>query len=189
MESKQQRKRRIIISLLILLIIIVVFPLVSLKYLNDGLDYRKEQLNSLKSLGQVADFKAESQDGKYISSDEKGNVFFISHAKLACDKKINQTIREYVAKFENQVVFRHVIIGNQLNCPGWDKSYFVKSEDHVQLTRQLESLTSIDDLDKKAILVDRSNEIRQIYNLNKRADLESLVTHTTIVMPPLKKER
>ncbi len=187
MEERRKKRRRILASMITLLIIVIVLPLISLKYLKEGLDYRQDRLAELAELGKVDSYKAVSTDGKSIDHNKLGNVIVVSDEMLACDGQHGQTLREYVEKFENQDVFRHVILTSGKDCTGWKKSFIAAEENGQALGRQLSKLASMDDLNKKVILIDRENEIRQVYDLTKRADIELLVTHTTILMPPLKK--
>ena len=186
-KQKGKKKRSIIISLLILGLIIVVFPLISLKYLTDGLDYRKNQLAALDELGSLSTFKAINLDGKSINNEGKGNVVLLSHEQLACDDNENQTLNEFVEKFKNQDVFRHVILTENADCRAWEESYIADIDNNKKLFEQYKLLIPTNDYKSHAMLSDRENQIRRVYDLTKKEDIELLITHTTVLMPPLKK--
>lgn len=187
METKKNKRKRLFVSMGILLSIIVIFPLISLFYLNKGLDYRKGQLSTLDELGAVESFSAKNQEGKSINATTGGNVYFISHSSLTCNEDRNQTVKEFVDKFINQDAFRHVIVSDGKDCEGWDTSYFADDEQSKSLKKQFKSLVTNSGLSSKTILVDRENQIRRVYDLTVKEEIESLITHTTTLLPPYKK--
>lgn len=184
----KRSRKSILFSLLILLVIVVVFPLISLKYLKKGLSFRQDQLELLDQLGQVSDFNATNIDGKSMSKSlTLGRVTVFSFDRMACDPKFSKTIKEYVFKFINQDDFRHVILKDRSNCSDWGESYVAELKDNDDINSQLNNLISSSDRSSHVALVDRQGEIRRVYDLTRKEDIESLVTHTTLLMPPLKK--
>ena len=184
----RRTKKSIFISIVILLILVVIFPLISLKYLDKGLEFRRHHLSKLDTLGVVVDYSAINLDGKTVSKElALGNVVLISHEQMACDPQFSLTLKEYVGKFENQDVFKHVVLKDKARCDSWIESYIAERDENKGLFDQFNEFVGIDDRINKVILVDRQGQVRSVYDLTQRKDLESLVTHTTILMPPLKK--
>ncbi len=115
-----------------------------------------------------------------------GKVTIISHESMACQQEHSTTLREYVEKFIKQDDFRFVIIRED-DCISWDEAYMAESNTNQNLFAQMNSLISKEDLRSNVLLADRNGQLRGVYNLTERADIESLVTHTTLLLPPLKK--
>jgi hypothetical protein len=184
----KRSKKSILLSLAILLLIVVVFPLISLKYLNEGLAFRQDQLELLEDLGEIKDFKAGNIDGKTMSKDMTlGRITVISYDKQACQSEEAITLKEYVDKFINQDDFRHVILKHSSECANWGESYLADYDENMELVNQIDQLISSSNQVSHVALVDRKGQIRHIYDLTQKDDIESLVTHTTLLMPPLKK--
>ena len=157
----KRSKKAILISIGLLLILVVIFPLISLKYLNKGLDFRRDQLATLESLGQVVDFSAINLDGKTVTKDNTlGNVVVVSHEQLACDPQLALTLKEYVSKFENQDVFRHVILKDRSTCDSWLETYKADRSSNEELFKQFDSIIATDDRKNEIIIVDRQGQIR-----------------------------
>lgn len=186
----KRSKSSIFFSLIILFILIVLFPLISVKYLNKGLDFRKEHLSTLSSLGELADFNATNRDGKTLSpANYQGKVILISDELISCDITHALTLEEYVGKFDNQDVFRHVILQSDASCDSWEESYLASKSENLAVAKQFDQLVAEGNRDSDVILVDREGQIRRVYDLTKTEDIEALVTHTTILLPPLKKRK
>ena len=168
----------------------VVFPLISLKYLNKGLDFRKDHLATLEKLGVLSEFSAKNLDGKTMTKElALGKLTIISHEKLACDSEKSKTLMEFVRKFENQDVFRHVIITEKSSCRTWEQSYLTDEENSGRLADQFKSHIDPNMESKMVMLADRQGELRRAYDITKTEDIEALVTHTTLLLPPLKKRK
>lgn len=174
-------------SLLILVVILVGFPLISLNYLNKGLDYRRSQLDKLDDLGRLPEFTAENYDGKTLNLENApGKVIVFSHEKMACDTETSGTLHEYVEKFVNQDDFRHVVL-QESGCPGWEGSYIADLSSNTVLDSVFTELTGMENLGTGLILADRNGKIRSIYSMDDKNDIESVVAHTTLLLPPPKK--
>ena len=142
----------------------------------------------LQEMGEIKDFEAKNIDGKTMTKAlTLGRVSVFSHEKMACQPEYSKTLEEYIEKFINQDDFRHVIIKNVRSCNGWGESYLADQSNNMDLFFQLNKLIPTSKLSSSVVLVDRQGQIRSVYDLTKKDDVESLVTHTTLLMPPLKK--
>ena len=185
----KRNKRAILLSLVVLAIIIVVFPLVSLRYLNKGLEYRRNQLESLEDLGKAASFFASNVDGLTLTEEEViGKITIVAHEKAMCHKPNAETIEEYVEKFVDQDAFRFVVLRTENNCTSKGYVFVAESERSDGLRNQIDGLLNSDaEKMNHIILIDRKANVRKTYDVTRAKDLESLVAHTTLLLPPLKK--
>lgn len=186
MEEQKSSKAQIGRSLAILAVIVVIFPAISWYYLQKGLDFRNDQLAKLDDLGEIVSFQSKNNQGLELGNSIKGNVLVISTTEAACQSPNNVTLREYVEKFQNQDVFRHIIVGDEM-CDGWKKSFFAPAESNVAFSKNIRGMFGEQPTGSHVLLVDREGRVRKVYDLTSTADLESLVTHTTTLLPPLKK--
>ena len=185
----KRKQRNILLSLIIVAIIIVVFPLISLRYLNEGLEYRRGQLETLEELGAIVSFDAENRDGMTLNRDEAiGKITIIAHELAVCDERNGGTIAEFAEKFAAQDAFRFMVIKNKGLCALNDYVFVAASDKNADLVRQFNDAigrpsAALDHV----VLVDRKGQVRRIYDMATVEDLESLVAHTTLLLPPLKK--
>lgn len=186
MESRKRTKKQIGRSLALLAVIVVIFPAISWYYLQKGLDFRNMQLDKLENLGKIVAFQSKNEKGLELGSSIKENVLLVSTGALACTSQKAQTLREYVDKFQNQDVFRHVILADE-KCPNWNTSFFAMRAENEEFSKRINDLLDEQLSSTHVLLVDREGVVRSVYDLTKTEDLEALVTHTTVLLPPLKK--
>jgi hypothetical protein len=191
--SNKRKKIRIAIGLTIVFVILIGFPLVSVYYLDSGIDYRKEQLAKLNKLGQIGDFMAFDIDkNQYSLKDTRDHILLIVSAKQACNRNNNLTLLELYEKLKDQKGFLMLIIDDQVHqCD----RYMDDFEGAVVVPQEPENKQLIGKFNRhipeaaagfSAMLVDREQEVRNSYDLSDVTILEELITHITILLPPSK---
>ena len=197
-ESGQRSSRRgLVIQIILLALLLLVTPYVSWRYLSEGLEYRKSNLQGLSDLGSFPKLHWMSLEGDTLKSsdwtDHLGLVALSESPGLASD--LEDPLARIREQFQDRpdVGIYHFVpaLGQQDSLV---KSFPVgltslDSAQFASLQGFLVGLPDFTSASQPVILVDRAGRVRKVFDVSKHSDLQYLARVVAILLPPKKVEK
>ena len=191
--TNQRSKSAIVLSLGIAFFILVFLPLISLWYMNKGVGYRMEQLDKLERLDSLTNISCTRLDGElYGSTYFENKVILIFPEEKLCDESHRDVFNVLYKKLNtSKGVSFFIKPSEDKPCSYWrtemENAFVISSENNQQIIEKLTSLENRALIEPNStILVDKNKYIARAYSLETKEDLELLLIHVTILLPPLK---
>lgn len=185
-----------ILQLFLLSLLLLVTPYVSWRYLSDGLQYRKDNLQGLSDLGQLPNISWLSVEGDTVRTDDwQDHIALIvlsdsPGTAAACDGPLLR-IREQFQDRGDVGIYHFRNAGMLDSVAGTYPEGMVEldSTSYQAIVVFTRGLPDYRKASQALILVDRHHRVRKVFDISKHSDLQYLARVVAILLPPKKVEK
>lgn len=195
-ENNSSRKG-LIIQLILLGLLLVVTPFVSWRYLSEGLEYRKSNLEELSDLGVFPSIFWVSSDGDTMRTESlKDQLALVA---VSSDTESALQLEEPLLRVRDQfqdrpdvriLHFKPVENSDSISSGGFpEQTIGLDSSCLSQVQLFSQSIQEYSQVSLPVLLVDRVNKVRRVFDVSRPEELQSLARIVAIMLPPKKVDK
>lgn len=196
------------VATVILMALLVIFPLMSWYYLQQGMDYRKEILNTEEDIGSIVSFEIDYGTAEPFHASVYTDKIVIasffdpaSDADKALMGPILQKLHEQFDERADLILMNNLKTGNELFMQDFVREYKLSEEGQVYFnlippSRWEGYLTAYYQLGEERyatfqskpffLLLDLGGRVKRIYDASDTEAIKRLVAHTAMILPIIK---